>query len=92
MCSEKKTINRLYFLTIGYYEFHRELLQPEYGDSKQGQQRGGRKQINKGNKECLNVSLFFYFLFDFVLYEEILTRTDIATNQIVINAAFKTCN
>ena len=88
----KKTINRLYFLTIGYCEFHRELLRPEYGDSKQGQERSGRKQINNVNKECLSVSLFFHFLFDFVLYENVFTRTDIATNQIEINAALKTCN
>lgn len=33
----KKTINRLSFLTIGIFKFHRELLRPEYGNSIQNE-------------------------------------------------------
>ena len=51
----------------------------EYGDSKQGQQRGNRKKIaalKKLNNEYLNISLSFSFPFDYVFNYDIFARDD----------------
>ena len=49
--------------------------------------------LNKINNEYLNIYLTFSFPFDFLFnYKKIFARTDIATNQMQIHIALKTCN
>ena len=82
----------MYLLKIGYCKFHRELLRPEYGDSKRGQWRGGGEKtapIKKLNNGYLYISLSFSFPFGFVFHYKIFARTEIATNQMRIHVALK---